>query len=103
MYVKVLRIPGYKDPDEFIKNKSREEFETLIQEALDPIDFEMLVLNSRTGADTVEGKVKTLKALAQKLSEISNPLERELHIGTWRRKCRSMSNRSRGKWMRSRG
>ncbi len=80
LYVKVLRIPGYKDPDEFIKNKSREEFETLIQEALDPIDFEMLVLNSRTGADTVEGKVKTLKALAQKLSEISNPLERELHI-----------------------
>ena len=80
LYVKVLRIPGYKDPDEFIKNKSREEFEALIQEALDPIDFEMVVLNSQTGADTVEGKVKTLKALAQRLSEISNPLERELHI-----------------------
>ena len=80
VYVKVLSIPGYKDPDEFIKNKSREEFEALIQEALDPIDFEMVVLNSQTGADTVEGKVKTLKALAQRLSEISNPLERELHI-----------------------
>lgn len=84
--VKVLRIPGAKDPDEFLKKETAEVFQKLIDEAMDPIEFEMLILNSRDGADTAEGRVETVKGMAARLAEIANDLERDIHIQSTARK-----------------
>lgn len=86
--VKVLRIPGAKDPDEYLKKNSAEDFQKLIDDAMDPIAFEMLVLNSREGADTAEGRVETVKQMAARLAEITNDLERSIHIQSTAEKLR---------------
>lgn len=78
--VRVIRVPGAKDPDEFIKEKGAESFEEVIRGAMNPVDFEMLVLRQQYGTGTVDGQVKTLKDMAQRLADILNDAERELHI-----------------------
>ena len=78
--VKVIRVPGAKDPDEFIKENGAAAFEKVIESAMDPVDFEMLVLMNQHGSDTVEGQVQTLHDMARRLSQIQNDMERELHI-----------------------
>ncbi len=78
--VKVIRVPGSKDPDEFIKANGAEAFEKVIETAMDPVDFEMMVLMNQHGNDTVDGQVQTLHDMARRLSQIQNDMERELHI-----------------------
>ncbi len=78
--VKVIRVPGAKDPDEFIKENGAEGFEKVIESAMDPVEFEMLVLMEQNGSDTVEGQVQTLHDMARRLSQIQSDMERELHI-----------------------
>ncbi len=78
--VKVIRVPGSKDPDEFIKANGAEAFEKVIETAMDPVDFEMMVLMNQHGNDTVEGQVQTLHDMARRLSQIQSDMERELHI-----------------------
>ena len=77
--VKVIRVPGAKDPDELIRENGRDAFEQAILSAMDPIDFEMLVLEQENGSK-VEGQIKTVHDMAKRLAEIESDLDRELHI-----------------------
>ena len=77
--VKVIRVPGAKDPDEFIRTSGKEAFEKVIESAIDPIDFEMIVLEEENG-QKVEGQIKTIHDMARRLAEIESDLDRELHI-----------------------
>ena len=77
--VKVMQVPGTKDPDEFIKENGAEAFEKVISGAMNPIDFEMLVLERANGSG-IDGKINTLKSMKEKLAEIQNDTERELHV-----------------------
>lgn len=90
--VKVIRVPGAKDPDEFIKANGAEAFEKVIQEAMDPVDFEMMVLMQEHGRDTVEGQVQTLHDMAKRLAQIQSDMERELHIRDVAAKMRVSEN-----------
>lgn len=74
--VRVLRVPGAKDPDEFIRTNGAEAFETLIQEALDPVAFELSISDT----STVDGQVQTMKTMRERLVRITDDAERELHI-----------------------
>ena len=86
--VKVIRVPGSKDPDEFIKVNGAQAFEKVIEDAMDPVDFEMMVLMNQHGNDTVEGQVQTLHDMAKRLAQIQNDMERELHIRDVAKKMR---------------
>ena len=86
--VKVIRVPGSKDPDEFIKVNGAQAFEKVIEDAIDPVDFEMMVLMNQHGNDTVEGQVQTLHDMAKRLAQIQNDMERELHIRDVAKKMR---------------
>jgi DNA primase len=78
--VRVLQVKDAKDPDEYIKKFGNEAFENLLASAMDPVDFELMVLNREQKSDTVEGKIKVLQGMTQKLAQISSDVERELHI-----------------------
>ncbi len=78
--VRVLRVPDAKDPDEYLKKHSPEDFQALIDNAMNPIDFEMLVLREEHKGGSAEDKVETVKGMAQRLAEIDNDLERQIHI-----------------------
>ena len=77
--VRVLQVRDAKDPDEYLRKFGPEKFEALLEEAMDPVDFEMKVLR-RENDETVEGRVKVLQGMAQRLAGISSDMERELHI-----------------------
>lgn len=74
--VRVMRVPGAKDPDEFIKGNGAEAFEKLIENALDPVAFELSI----SDIGTVDGKVQTMKTMRERLMRIEDDAERELHI-----------------------
>ncbi len=76
---RVIRVPGAKDPDQYIRENGPEAFEKVIADALDPVDFELLVLTMEQG-ETVESKIKVVQGMVERLAQIPSDLERELHI-----------------------
>lgn len=85
--VKVIQVPGSKDPDEFIKENGAEAFEKVILTAMNPIDFEMKVLEKVNG-ESVDGRIQTLRSMKEKLAEIAGDSERELHLQDVARRMR---------------
>ncbi len=77
--VKVIQVPVAKDPDEYIKENGPEGFEKVIEQAMDPVDFEMVVLQKANG-EKVEGQIQTLHQMAERLAQIQSDMDRELHI-----------------------
>ncbi len=78
--VRVLRVPGAKDPDEFLKQNPPEAFQALIDQAMNPIDFEMRVLEEENDTQTADGRVLTVNGMAERLAEIESDLERQIHV-----------------------
>ncbi len=79
LHCRVIRVPGAKDPDQYIRENGAKGFEKVIEGALDPVDFELLVLTQEQG-DSVESKINVLNGMIDRLALISSDLERELHI-----------------------
>ena len=77
--VKVLRVTGAKDPDEFIKAKGAEAFEQLISGSENHIEYRLASLASEHPPDSDESKVAYLKAAAALIAELASPVEREVY------------------------
>ncbi len=75
----VLRLSEGKDPDEFMKNHSREDFYGLIQEALPFMDYKISLLKKKHDLDTAEGSVSFLKEAAVMLATLS-PIEADVYV-----------------------
>ena len=67
----------YKDPDEFIKNLGREEFQKRIDEAVNSFLFEISVIRSEYNMQDPESKTGFYNAVAKKLLEFPEKLERD--------------------------
>lgn len=76
--VKILQIPEYKDPDEFIQNKGKEAFEKLLVTAKHPITFQIDLLKKQFDLSNAEHKVTFLMRAAGILVDISNEVEMEI-------------------------
>lgn len=77
--IQVAKVTGAKDPDELIKSHGKEAFEKVLENALEPVEFELNTLLRENG-EAVEGRIQTLHAMARRLADIPNDMERELHI-----------------------
>ena len=71
---KVLNMKPYKDPDEFIKNLGREEFQKRIDEAVNSFLFEISVIRSEYNMQDPESKTGFYNAVAKKLLEFPEKL-----------------------------
>ena len=74
---KVLNLKPYKDPDEFIKNLGAEAFEERISQAQNSFLFETDVLCSQYDMKDPEQKTAFYNALAKKLLQFTEKLERD--------------------------
>ena len=74
---KVLNMKPYKDPDEFIKNLGREEFQKRIGAAVNSFLFEISVIRSEYNMQDPESKTGFYNAVAKKLLEFPEKLERD--------------------------
>ena len=77
---KVLNLQPHKDPDEFIKNEGREAFEERIKNAENPFFFEVRTIGKQYDMSDPDAKTEFYKAIAKKLCEFEEALERENYI-----------------------
>ena len=77
--VKVLDMKPYKDPDEFMKNLGKEEFQKRIDSAVGSFMFEISVIRSQYNMQDPESKTAFYNAAARKLLEFPEKLERDAY------------------------
>lgn len=78
--IKVINMRPYKDPDEFIKALGADEFQKRIDEAITSFDYEINVLESQYDLKDPESKTAFYQAMARKLSEFTEPVERNNYV-----------------------
>ncbi len=77
---KVLNMKPYKDPDEFIKNQGADAFRKRIEEARNSFLFEIDVLKRGYDLEDPEQKTNFHTAVAKKLLEFPDALERDNYM-----------------------
>ncbi|MCL2702662.1 MAG: DNA primase [Defluviitaleaceae bacterium] len=77
--IKVLRLEGAKDPDEFLIKYGAEAFAEVLGNAMLPTDFQFALVRGKVSEDDY-GRVAYASAAAQVLAELSDPIERDVYI-----------------------
>lgn len=77
---KIIRMEPYKDPDEFIKNMGADAFEERINKARNGFLFSLEILERDYDMNSPEGKTDFYNAVAKKLIEFEDNLERNNYI-----------------------
>ena len=78
--VRVLSVPGAKDPDEFIKKYGAQRFKLLLDDSSSVTDYRLAEAAQKNDPSTPSGKVQYLRDAAQIVSEIGSPVERDVYI-----------------------
>ena len=78
--VRVIHMDPYKDPDEFIKNLGAEAFQERNDAAESSFMFEISVLEKNYKQSDPEGRASFMKAMARRLLEFPQELERNIYI-----------------------
>ena len=78
--VRVIHMDPYKDPDEFLKNLGTEAFQERIDAAESSFMFEISVLEKNYKQSDPEGRASFMKAMARRLLEFPQELERNIYI-----------------------
>ncbi len=78
--VRVLNIPGAKDPDEYIKKFGAQRFKMLLDESASVTDYKLSEIAQKNDVSTPSGKVGYLKEAASVLADIRSPVERDVYI-----------------------
>ena len=78
--VRVIHMDPYKDPDEFIKNLGTEAFQERIDAAESSFMFEISVLEKNYKQSDPEERASFMKAMARRLLEFPQELERNIYI-----------------------
>lgn len=79
--VKVLRIPGAKDPDQFIKERGAEAFQRLLDKSENHIEYRLESIKSKYNLEEDEQKVQFLREAARALAALDSTVEREVYAG----------------------
>ena len=79
--VKVLRMQGAKDPDEFIKRFGREAFAKLLERSENQVDYRLAQIQKKYDLTDDGQKVAFLQEAAQLIASLSSAVEREIYGG----------------------
>lgn len=77
--VKVLRISGAKDPDEFIKKFGKERFLSLLDKSESDVEYKLMSERLKYDISFDEGKIKYLISCAEILAAVRSPVEQEIY------------------------
>ncbi len=78
--VKVLLVEGFKDPDDYIKNRGSKQFKLLIKNSMPLVEYKVMLLKKEYNIKTTDGKIKFLHGVAKAITQVSNALEREMYV-----------------------
>lgn len=77
--VRVLKIPGAKDPDEFIRENGADKFKLLLEQSGSQVDYRIDRLRSEYDLTTGDGRIAFLGAFTGLLAGIDSLAEREVY------------------------
>ncbi len=77
--VRVLQVPGAKDPDEFIQKNGPDAFRNLIEGSANQVEYRLRDLERLHPPEGDEGRVDYLKAAVELLSGLPGSVEREVY------------------------
>ena len=77
--VKILKMEGAKDPDEFIKKFGASKFNSIIDSSKTRFEFEMDKILSKYNINNVDEKIKASHELCRVIATFSSEIERELY------------------------
>ena len=78
--IKVARLPKGSDPDEFLKEKGKEALLKLIENAKNPIEYNLELFAEKNDVSTHEGKAKFLKQSFELLSKVESMSEKDVYL-----------------------
>ncbi len=80
--VKVVLLPGEKDPDDFLKTQGKERFLECLENAQDFLSFKFAKALSERSEDinTSEGRIQAVQSITPMLLEIRQPVIRQEYI-----------------------
>jgi len=78
--VTVLKIPGAKDPDEYIKNHGADKFRQLLTESKSRFDYNVDNVLSRYDINLPQDKIKALHEIEKLISGVYSSAERDIYI-----------------------
>ena len=79
--VRVLKVTGAKDPDEFIKAYGPDAFLRLLDQSENQVDYRLDQLKAKFNLEDDGQRVAFLQEAAQLLSTLPSPVEREIYGG----------------------
>ncbi len=79
LQVRVLRMEGAKDPDEFIKARGPDAFQALLDRSANHVEYRILAAKAKYDMDTDDGRLGFLREAVELLAENPNRVERELY------------------------
>ncbi len=82
--VRLLKVTGAKDPDEFLKKNgstAREKFKRLLDGSRTGFEFKLDAIMSKYNVSVVDEKIKAAAELCRVISEVYSEAEREVYIG----------------------
>lgn len=80
--VTILKVPGAKDPDEYINTFGADKFRQVIENSKTRFEYNMENILSRFDINISQDKIKALYELEKVISEIYSVAERDIHIQT---------------------
>lgn len=78
--VRVLKLSGAKDADEFIRTKGAAAFREMIGQSRASFDFKMENVLARYELNTTEGKIRAARELCGVIAEVLSGVEREIYV-----------------------
>jgi DNA primase len=77
--VRVLQIPGAKDPDEFIQKNGADAFKLILDKSESRVDYQLLQLKGKYDLQTDDGRVGFLSEATSLIAGLQNAAEREIY------------------------
>ncbi|MGM9643880.1 MAG: DNA primase [Eubacteriales bacterium] len=78
--VKVLRMEGAKDPDEYIKKYGADAFRSLLDAGKTGFEFKMDAILRKYDITQPDGKIKASQEICDSIAEVPSTVEREVYI-----------------------
>ncbi|MBQ8356736.1 MAG: DNA primase [Clostridia bacterium] len=80
--VRVLRLTGAKDADEYIRTYGADAFRSIIEKSHTAFDFKLENVLARHDVSQAEGKIRAARELATIIAGVGSGVERELYVAT---------------------
>ena len=80
--VTILKVPGAKDPDEYIKKFGADKFRHLLTQSKSKFDYNLEIILSRYDINLPQDKIKALHESEKLISETYSSAERDIYIQT---------------------